>query len=63
VIIVGTYENWERACRLRGLEGPYALADGSGYRFLGEEGTAAIFRTEHPSRGAIFDAGGVDAPP
>jgi len=54
MIIVGTYEDWERACRLRGLRGPYALADGSGYQFLDEKGTAAVFKTER-STGSIFD--------
>ncbi len=56
MIIVGTYEDWERACRLRGLRGPYALANGSGYQFVDENGTAAIWNTSHPARGSIFDA-------
>ncbi len=57
MIIVGTYENWERACLLRGLDGPYALADGSGYQFCDENGiAAAIFKTQYPSRGSIVDA-------
>lgn len=55
MIVVGTYENWEMACRLRGLRGPYALANGSGYQFVDENGTAAIWNTSHLARGSIFD--------
>lgn len=55
MILVTTYENWAIACRARGLEGPYALPDGSGYRFIGSTGTAATFKTAHPSRGVISD--------
>jgi hypothetical protein len=55
MIIVGKYEDWARACRIRGLTGPYAVAN-IGYQFVDEIGaTAAIWNTSEPARGSIFD--------
>jgi len=54
MIIVGKYEDWARACRLRGLTGPYAVT--VGYQFVDEIGaTAAIWNTSDPTRGSILD--------
>jgi hypothetical protein len=55
MIIVGTYDDWARACRLRGLRGPHPLPGGGGYQFIDDIGVAAIFKTDHPTRGMIFD--------
>jgi hypothetical protein len=53
-----SFEDWATECmRREGLRGPYKLADGGGYQFVGKSGTAAIWNTiAKPPRGFIFDS-------